>query len=48
MNFRDLHPHVLTDWGHGLTVFADWIFYWRQSLQAGLFRPWNANQAIWK
>jgi len=37
MNFRDLHPRVLTDWGHGVTVSADWIFYWRQSLQDGVY-----------
>ena len=37
LNFRDLHPRVLTDWGHGVTVSADWIFYWRQSLQDGVY-----------
>jgi hypothetical protein len=37
LNFRDLHPRVLTDWGHGVIVSADWIFYWRQSLQDGVY-----------
>jgi hypothetical protein len=37
LNFRDLHPRVLTDWGHGITVSTDWIFYWRQSLQDGVY-----------
>jgi hypothetical protein len=37
LNFRDLHPRVLTDWGHGVTVSTDWIFYWRQSLQDGVY-----------
>jgi hypothetical protein len=26
MNFRDLHPRVLTNWGHGVTVSTDWVF----------------------
>ena len=37
LNFRDLHPRVLTAWGHGVIVSADWIFYWRQSLQDGVY-----------
>lgn len=37
MNFRDLHPRVLTDWGHGVTVSTDWVFYWRQSLNDGVY-----------
>lgn len=37
LNFRDLHPRVLTDWGHGVTVSTDWIFYWRQSLNDGVY-----------
>ncbi|MGB9431590.1 MAG: alginate export family protein [Candidatus Acidiferrum sp.] len=37
LNFRDLHPRVLTDWGHGVTISADWIFYWRQSLDDGVY-----------
>src|SRR5246500_2511997 len=37
LNFRDLHPRVLTVWGHGVTVSTDWIFYWRQSLQDGVY-----------
>jgi hypothetical protein len=28
---------VLTEWGHGVTVSTDWIFYWRQSLQDGVY-----------
>jgi hypothetical protein len=37
LNFRDLHPRVLTDWGHGVTLSTDWIFYWRQSLNDGVY-----------
>jgi hypothetical protein len=37
LNFRDLHPRVVTEWGHGVIVSADWIFYWRQSLQDGVY-----------
>lgn len=37
LNFRDLHPRVLTEWGHGVTVSTDWIFYWRQSLNDGVY-----------
>lgn len=37
INFIDLHPRVLTDWGHGVTVSTDWLFYWRQSLQDGVY-----------
>ena len=37
MNFRDLHPRVLTEWGHGVTVSTDWVFYWRESLQDGVY-----------
>jgi hypothetical protein len=37
LNFRDLHPRVLTDWGHGVTVTTDWLFYWRQSLNDGVY-----------
>ena len=37
LNFRDLHPRVLTDWGHGVTVSTDWVFYWRQSLNDGVY-----------
>jgi hypothetical protein len=37
VNFRDIHPRVLTEWGHGVTVSTDWIFYWRQSLQDGVY-----------
>jgi hypothetical protein len=37
INFRDLHPRVLTDWGHGVTVSTDWVFYWRQSLNDGVY-----------
>jgi hypothetical protein len=36
VNFRDIHPRVLTDSGHGVTVSTAWIFYWRQSLQDGV------------
>jgi hypothetical protein len=37
LNFRDIHPGVLTDWGHGVTLSTDCIFYWRQSLFDGVY-----------
>ena len=37
LNFTDLHPRVLTQWGHGVTVSTDWIFYWRESLLDGVY-----------
>jgi hypothetical protein len=37
VNFMDVHPRVLTQWGHGLTVSTDWIFYWRESLLDGVY-----------
>jgi hypothetical protein len=37
LNFRDIHPGVLTDWGHGVTLSTDCVFYWRQSLLDGVY-----------
>jgi len=37
LNFIDVHPRVLTQWGHGVTVSTDWIFYWRESLLDGVY-----------
>ena len=37
LNFRDIHPRVLTEWGHGVTLSTDWVFYWRQSLEDGVY-----------
>src|SRR5215472_7870362 len=37
LNFMDVHPRVLTQWGHGVTVSTDWIFYWRESLLDGVY-----------
>jgi hypothetical protein len=37
INFRDIHPRVLTQWGHGVTLSTDWVFYWRQSLLDGVY-----------
>jgi hypothetical protein len=37
LNFRDIHPRVQTEWGHGVTLSTDWVFYWRQSILDGLY-----------
>jgi hypothetical protein len=36
-NFFDIHPHIETDWTHGLTWSVDWIFQWRESLGDGVY-----------
>jgi hypothetical protein len=36
-NFMDLHPALEVNPADGLLVFADWDFFWRQSLDDGLY-----------
>jgi hypothetical protein len=33
----DIHPKVQLEAPHGVSVFADWIFQWRQSLEDGVY-----------
>jgi Alginate export len=37
VNFIDVHPRVETALQHNVTVSADWIFQWRQSLRDGVY-----------
>jgi hypothetical protein len=37
INFIDVHPHVETALPRDVTVSADWIFQWRESLQDGVY-----------
>lgn len=37
VNFYDLHPNVHEDLPHGLALSADWVLWWRQSLQDGVY-----------
>jgi hypothetical protein len=37
LNFMDIHPKVQLEASHGVSVFADWIFQWRQSLEDGVY-----------
>jgi hypothetical protein len=37
INFIDVHPHVETALPHNVTVSADWIFQWRQSVTDGVY-----------
>jgi len=46
VNFMDLHPRVSTNWGHGVKVTTDWLFYWRESLSDGVYSvPGNLIRA---
>ena len=36
-NFIDVHPSIEVRPGAGVLVFADWDFFWRQSLNDGLY-----------
>ncbi len=36
-NFMDIHPKVQLEAPHGVSIFADWIFQWRQSLEDGVY-----------
>jgi hypothetical protein len=37
INFIDVHPHVEAWTPHNISVSADWIFQWRQSLDDGVY-----------
>jgi len=37
VNFMDIHPRVEGTLPHNVSVAFDWIFYWRQSLQDGVY-----------
>jgi Alginate export len=36
-NFIDLHPQILTHFPHGISLSADWVFQWRESLLDGVY-----------
>jgi hypothetical protein len=33
----DIHPKVQLEAPHGVSIFADWIFQWRESLEDGVY-----------
>ena len=37
LNHRDLHPTLDLTFPRGVTLTADWVFYWRQSTRDGLY-----------
>jgi Alginate export len=37
LNFEDIHPKVQLEAPRGVSIFADWIFQWRQSLEDGVY-----------
>ena len=37
LNFIDIHPKVQLEASYGVSIFADWIFQWRESLEDGLY-----------
>ena len=37
VNFRDLHPKVVLSLPHAITLAPDWIFWWRQQLEDGVY-----------
>jgi Alginate export len=37
VNFRDLHPDLHLNLPHNITLDADWLIQWRQSLHDGLY-----------
>jgi hypothetical protein len=37
LNFMDIHPKVQLEAPHGVSIFVDWIFQWRESLDDGLY-----------
>lgn len=36
-NFRDLHPEFILPLPHAITLTPDWIFWWRQRLEDGVY-----------
>lgn len=36
-NFRDLHPEFILPLAHAITLTPDWIFWWRQQLEDGVY-----------
>jgi uncharacterized protein with WD repeat len=37
VNFYDLHPNVHTYFPHNVSVDTDWVIWWRQSLNDGIY-----------
>lgn len=37
VNFRDLHPEIILQLPHAVTLTPDWIFWWRQQLEDGVY-----------
>jgi hypothetical protein len=37
INFYDLHPEIKSYLPHGVSVDADWVIWWRQSLNDGVY-----------
>ena len=37
LNFRDLHPKFILPLPHAITLTPDWIFWWRQQLEDGVY-----------
>ena len=37
VNFYDLHPDLRTYFRHGISLDADWVIWWRQSLGDGVY-----------
>jgi hypothetical protein len=37
VNFYDLHPNVRTYFSHNVSVDTDWVIWWRQSLNDGVY-----------
>jgi hypothetical protein len=37
LNFIDIHPKVQLEASHGVSIFADWLFQWRESLGDGVY-----------
>jgi hypothetical protein len=37
LNHRDLHPTLDLTFPRGVSLTADWVFYWRQSLRDGVY-----------
>jgi hypothetical protein len=37
INFIDVHPHVETEFPHGVSWSVDWVVQWRESLEDGVY-----------